>query len=119
MVEGVKTIAIEFTLTSAAVSKMFNTGARNEESFRFRVIIDDNSIVSFFWRTRNALAEDVWISDERGSPHLAGIMMDRSVVNAIMIGHMAGMLGTHRGIAVAAGAKELPNGATIFDLGTI
>lgn len=122
MVEGVKPIALEFTLTRATCLKMLACDPAEppleggHDELRFRVVICSGALC--YYKERNVLGEDVWtmIGEDHG-PRMGGdrrwLVFTHSAVLTLALGHLTEYLHGK------APAQERANGALVFDLGTV
>jgi hypothetical protein len=106
MVVGMKTIAIEFTLTSTALRQ------DGHDSLRCRVLLTDQGKAIACWRATNVLGEDVWLGGDSCDcgPMIGAVHVTREGIIWWAMREMTRRL---------AAGRELPNGAIVFDLGTV
>ncbi len=126
MVEVMKTFAIEFTLSLATFYKSWRPelpeSVRDrlkehpQDGLRCRILVDEVTDVEVFWQEQNLLNETVWRGGHQSEAwvaQLGGVFVERAVV----MGHALRLLATR--FVGRIESRELPNGAVVFDLGTV
>ena len=124
MVDGMKTIAIQFALTlrtalsnSLVMESMTEADPSSDQERLFRIVVDPITDVEVFWREKNALNEDIWRGGHHDSgppPMIGGVYVERTRALAFAIRLMIEALAQ----GLSGRPEELPNGATVFYLGT-
>jgi hypothetical protein len=117
------TLAIEFILTPKTAMDAGSLQALRVEGpaqRQFRIVLDPVTDVEVFWRDGNNLGEEIWRgghNDTGAPPTVGGLFVDRKRVIALAMRRLIFMLATNN--APKPKARELPNGAVVFDLGTL
>ncbi len=104
-------MAIEFTLTSGSLH------LEGHESLRCRVLLKNDGTAVACWRARNLLDEEIWLGghDNEPGPTLGQTHITREGIIWWAMRTMAERINRDRCLET----KELPNGAIVFDLGTV
>lgn len=112
-------MAIEFTLTAKALGVKGDGIYPNPgtESLRCRVLLLNDGTTVACWRARNVLDEEIWLggSSDHCGPSIGGVHVTREHIIWWAMRTMAERINRDRCLET----KELPNGAIVFDLGTV
>lgn len=130
MVVGMKTMAIEFTLTRETVFREFisheeaakmEPGDMGPESVRCRLLVSDDR-TEIFWRARNGLAEEFWAGGfcdlGNRAERIGSVPIDQHLIQGVALRALASRLVGSPSVATVK-TRELPNGAIVYDLGTV
>lgn len=122
-----KTMALEFMLSWDAIVSVGLPARQGVSpdggvhSVRCRLIVNEITDTQVFWRDRNELGEEVW----RGGHGYSGpsllfnhLWVEQATIISYGLCRLASMLVGSPSLATLA-TRELPNGAIVFDLGTV
>lgn len=132
MVVSMKTMAIEFTLTRATVFQDFisheeagkmEPGEMGPEAVRCRVLVSEDR-TEIFWLARNGLGEDFWAGGfcDLGAraERMGNVTIDQHFIQGMAFRALSMMLMGRIPLPKRVDMiRELPNGAIVFDLGTV
>lgn len=125
-------MAIEFTLTRATVFREYishadaaklEPGDLGPEMVRCRVLVSEDRAEQY-WITRNGLGEEVWAGGlcdwNARAERMGNVTIDQHFIQGIAFRALSMMLMGRIPLPARSDTiRELPNGAIVFDLGTV